>query len=160
MKNFLFICLSVFALSTASAVNPVQKTDHGFPPCSKKITLYSGTVILLECNEKIELHNVTVGQTILFKVKMDVKAEHETAIATGALAIGTVKSMEESTYNHPAEIRVELKYVQAVDGQQVALNGNELTATGETRGRGNGSTIRFGTDITAHVTNNIDIKAN
>ena len=165
MKKTLLICLSSLSLLGTTLANDLNPSNPNpifdvFASLCKKVTLNSGTPILLESNEKLETHNLTVGQTIIFKVKMDVKAEGETVIATGALAIGSVKFIEESTFNNPAEIRVDLKYVQAVDGQQVPLNGNELSAFGKERGRGTGSTIVFGTGITAHVTNNIDIKSN
>jgi hypothetical protein len=151
MKNILSFALLLCSLTAFAAPIP-----HPF--FGKKVTLNSGTPILLECNEKIETSQASVGKTIIFKVKMNVMAENEVAISTGAVAIGRVKYLSESTYNNVAEARVELIYVQAVDGQQIPLNGNEFTVFGSDRGRGNGSTIEFGSNITANVTNNIDVK--
>ena len=54
------------------------------------------------------------------------------------------------------EIRIELLYVQAVDGQMIPLNGNEQTIRGQFPGQD--AAIENGTSITANVTNNIEIK--
>lgn len=160
MKNILFACAFFFAFAaTAQASDPVPAPV--FKVCNwfddTKVTLTQGSIVHLESNQKIECHQVTEGTTVKFKVVMDVMAEGEVAIRTGSLAIGEVKQVKAGNYNGPAEIRIELKYVQAVDGQAVALNGNELTVYGDDHGRGTSCTVRIGSGITANVTNNIVI---
>jgi hypothetical protein len=99
---------------------------------------------------------VTVGKVLQFKVRTNVLAEDEVVIKTGALAIGRVKAIEQNTHNNPEEIRFELQYVQAVDGQMVPLNGNELSVRGQFSNEG--TTVQFATSITAQVMNNQKIK--
>jgi hypothetical protein len=85
-------------------------------------------------------------------------AEGEVAISTGALAVGRVKHIQMNTYNEPEEIRIEMLYVQAVDGQMVPLNGNEQSIRGQFPNEP--TSVQFGTSITSHVTNNIMIETN
>lgn len=124
---------------------------------NSKCTLASGTLVLLETTEKIFSDQVTVGKTIQFRVRTNVMAEKEVVIRTGALAIGRVKSIEPSTYNNPEEIRIELQYVQAVDGQMVPLSGQEESLRGQFTGQG--TAVETGTSITAYVMNEVNIKA-
>ena len=77
-------------------------------------------------------------------------------IKTGAIAVGRVKSLQEATYNNPAEITIELKSVQAVDGQLVDLNGTEQTMKGIYPNQG--TLINIGTSITANVMNDTEVK--
>jgi hypothetical protein len=157
MKNILFIALVCFTFAGYAAPGqplPICEQLESY----KKVTLKAGSIILLDLNEVVSTDQGSVGKTILFKVKQNVMAESEVAVTTGALAMGRIKFIGESTYNDKAEIRIELLYVQAVDGQQVALNGNELTVFGEDSGRGNNSVVIYASNITANVTNNIDIK--
>jgi hypothetical protein len=80
----------------------------------------------------------------------------EAAIVTGAQAMGRIKAIEPSTYNNPETFKIEVIYVQAVDGQQVPLNGNELSIRGQFPGQDAGS--QPGTTVTASVMNDIKIK--
>ncbi len=157
MKNILFCCfLSLIATPTINAQEdptPVSGIKGIF---DKDVTLNAGTVILLETNEKIQSSQVTVGKTVQFKVRTNVMAQGRVAIRTGAVAVGRVKAIEPYTFNNPEEIRIELLYVQAVDGQMIPFNGNEQTIRGQFPGQD--AAIENGTAITANVTNNIEIK--
>ena len=157
MKNILFAFALLF-VSAASAQNDVQDapvfSSKGL--FSNKATLTSGSLVILETTEYLTSDNVTVGKTLQFRVRTNVIAEKEVVIRTGALAVGRVKSIEPSTYNNPAEIRIELQYVQAVDGQMVPLSGQEQSLRGQFSGQG--TAVETGTNITAYVMNNITIK--
>ena len=157
MKNILFFFVALlFAAFSAQAAN---STDSFPIPCSisKKITLTAGTMILLETNEAFDSDQASVGQIINFKVRTNVMAENRVAIVTGALAVGRVKAVSEATYNGPAQITIELQYVQAVDGQMVALNPTEQTIQGAYTSEGTSG--KSGMAITAHVMNDLDIKS-
>ena len=161
MKNIIFaFALSFAFVATAQAADPIPAPIFGI--CQffndNKVSLNQGTIVHLESNQKINCHQITEGTTVKFKVVMDVMAEGKVVIRTGSLAIGKIKQVTSGTYNGPAEIRIELKYVQAVDGQAVSLNGNELTVYSDEHGRGTSCTVRMGSGITANVTNNIVIK--
>lgn len=156
MKNILLLCC-LFALSaTANAQDDPTPLTAVKGIFDKDVTLNAGSVILLETNEKIQSGQVTVGKTVQFKVRTNVMAQGRVAIRSGALATGRVKAIEPYTYNNPEEIRIELLYVQAVDGQMIPLNGNEQTIRGQFAGQD--AAIEFGTSITANVTNTIEIK--
>ena len=159
MRN-LMLCLTCFAFNLLSV--PAQAYDKDPIPApifklfgKKDVTLRAGTLVMLETAERVSSDQVTVGKVLQFKVTMNVMAEGEVAIRSGAVALGRVKAIEKSTYNEPESIRIEMMHVQAVDGQMVPLNGNEQTIQG--RYKGEAAIIETGTSITANVTNDIEI---
>ena len=152
MKNIGFVLLFVLsAISTSIQANPI------LPPF-KNIMLTAGTLVSLETAEKVFSDNVTVGQSVKFRVITNVVVDRRVVIATGAIAQGRVKSIDETTYNSPEAITVELTTVQAVDGQQVPLNGIEQTFRGTYPNEG--TLITPGKSISANVMNDmvIDVK--
>ncbi len=150
MKNILFIALALLNFCTKTTANNSPLCDDG-----SKVTLNSGTILLLETAEKIYSDQVTVGKMFRFRVVADVMAEGEVAIRTGAFAMGRVKAIETSTFGTPEAIRIELTFVQAVDGQSVSLMGDELSIQGQQTGQG--TPVEFATSITSHVTNTMKI---
>ncbi len=122
----------------------------------KMVQLTAGTLIYLELNERVFTEQATVGKVLQFKVKMNVMKDRKKIITTGAMALGRVKTIHPATFNNPAEITIELTSVQAVDGQQVPLMGNEQTLRGEYPNQG--TVINTGTSITATVTNDMNIE--
>ncbi len=130
----------------------------GAPSCvfSKKVVLQAGTLIYLELDEQIYSDQVTIGKSIRFKVRTNVVSDGKVVVTTGSLAIGRVKNIRTATYNNPAEVTIELTYVQAVDGQQVALNGTEQIVRGQYPSQG--TEINAGISITANVMNDIEIE--
>lgn len=157
MKNILFCCLlSLFAATAASAQEDPAPAPVFKGIFDKDVTLNAGALLLLETTEKIQSGEVTVGKTVQFKVRTNVIAQSRVAIRSGAMAVGRVKAITPYSHNNPEEIRIELMYVQAVDGQMVPLNGNEQTIRGQFPGQD--AAIETGTAITAHVMNTIEIK--
>lgn len=146
MKKILFLCLSLLSLSVSLSAKSQPVIDK---------TLPAGTLVILETTEKISSDQVTVGKTLLFRVRMNVVADGKTVISSGALAVGRVKSISRATYNNPEEITLEVLYAQAVDGQQVALNGAEQTYRGTFPNES--TAVDPGQTITATVMNNIQI---
>ncbi len=162
MKNTLAI---LFALGSACAFaqpsDPAPKTvqcldldfefDWGLPKTifnkGNQVKLPGGSILLLKAAENWQPDQVTVGRVFRFRVVADVMAEGEIAIRTGAYAMGRAKSIEPSSYNDPATIRVEMMYAQAVDGQLVPLMGDELALAAPQT-----------TSIMAHVTNTMTVK--
>lgn len=148
----LFLSLMAFQI-VATPTNAAAPFDWG-----KKVDLLAGTVIQLELAEEVQSNDLTVGQIIKFKVKMDVMVDERIAIRTGAHALGRVKSINKTTYNNPAKLTIELTTVQAVDGQQIPLNGDEQTIKGDFPNQG--TTGRIGKAISATVMNNMDVETN
>lgn len=159
MKTLLFACFlfaSTFATAQDYSVDPMPAPVYKCIFKDKEVDLQAGTILLLETNEKIESGSMTVGQNVNFKVRTNVMAEGKVAISTGALAVGRVKAIQSNTHNDAEEIRIELLYVQAVDGQMIPLNGNEQTIRGTFPGQS--TAVETGTAITANVTNTVEIK--
>lgn len=157
MKHLFTLCL--FSLLTLCSIHaqedplPVSMPKGIF---DHDITLQAGTLVLLETNEKVQSSQVTVGKTLQFRVRTHVMAQGRVAIRSGALAIGRVKAIMPHTFNSPAEIRIELLHVQAVDGQMIPLNGNEQTIKGQLPGQD--ASIEVSMAITAHITNTVEIR--
>lgn len=141
----LFILFTIISSLQLNAMTP--------PPPPE--TLNSGTFVFLELMEKVNSDQATVGKVLLFKVRTDVVVNGNVVIKTGALAVGMVKSIKETTYNYPEEMTLTVTSVQAVDGQQIALNGIEQTFIGQFTGEG--MTVEPGQPIIAGVMNNVVI---
>ncbi len=155
MKSFIIISLTL-ALQTINAfASAPQPTNTAIAPCDK-VMLTAGTLVILETTETLRSGQATVGQLVQFRVRTNVYAENEVAIASGAMATGRIKAIEPSTRNNPETYKIEVMYVQAVDGQQVALNGQELSIKGQFPGEDAGHNP--GATITATVMNDIKIK--
>ncbi|MCO6479430.1 MAG: hypothetical protein J5I94_22540 [Phaeodactylibacter sp.] len=158
MKKYIILSLTlIFSVMQAKAANSPAaflEADAVFT-FGKKVELRAGTLILLELSERIQSDAMTVGQLVKFKVSTDVVVDGRVAIRTGALALGRVKSISQSTYNNPEEIHIEVTSVQAVDGQQIALNGTEQIAKGAYPGQG--AATQQGMAITASVMNDVEI---
>lgn len=149
MKTSVLSCLLLLAFAGSAFATAPQPLLNGGK------TLPAGTLVILETTEKIASDHVTVGKTLLFRVRMNVVVDGKTVIASGALAVGRVKSIARATYNNPEEITLEVLYAQAVDGQQVALNGAEQTYRGMFPNES--MVVEPGQTITATVMNNIQI---
>ncbi|MFN4255004.1 MAG: hypothetical protein ACK4Q5_08380 [Saprospiraceae bacterium] len=159
MKNILAFALAlVCSLSFATAntaSNPINPAAEFAAP-TKKVTLSAGTLVILESNESLFSGAVAPGKMIQMRVRTNVFAEGKLVIRTGATALGRVKSIEGTTFNAPESVTIELFYVQAVDGQQIPLNGNEQTITGTAPNEG--TTVPVNTLITSQTMNDQEIK--
>lgn len=151
-----FVLALALLLKAATSFAHNANTNNDLPiPCDK-VWLTAGTLVIMETNEALQSGQATVGQLVQFRVRANVYAEGEAVIVTGALAMGRIKAIEPSTYNNPETFKIEVMYAQAVDGQQVPLNGNELSIRGQYSRQDASSTP--GTSITASVMNDMKIK--
>lgn len=151
MKNT-FTFFAFIAFLSFGSIELIAATPS---PILPKVVVKAGTLVTLETAEKIYSDDATVGQILKFSVLMNVVVDGKVVIASGALAIGRVKSIKKTTYNIPEEITIELKSVQAVDGQQIVLNGDEQTYKGKFTGEG--TYVMPGRTITAKLMNNYTI---
>ncbi|MCB9264984.1 MAG: hypothetical protein H6558_08165 [Lewinellaceae bacterium] len=161
MKKHIIMSLALLfsVIQARAAVAPAgMAEEYAALTFGRKVDLRAGTPVLLELSERIQSDAMTVGQLVKFKVSTDVVVEGRVAIRTGALALGRVKAISPATYNNPEEIHIEVTSVQAVDGQQVALNGLEQVARGTYPGQG--MAAQQGMAITASVMNDVEIKTN
>jgi len=142
------LILSLFAL----ALQAMQPS----PIFGKKVDLLAGTTVMLELSETLSSDQMTTGKMVKFKVTTDVVVDGRVAIRTGALAWGRVKSIAEATYNNPAQLRLEVQHVQAVDGQQINLNGAEQALRGTFSSQG--FQAQMGATIMATIMNDTEVK--
>ncbi len=153
-KIAFFVCLSCFQLTAFAHTN--SPLNFELMP-SKKVTLTAGTLVILETTSNLRTDQTTVGSIIPFRVMTNVVVDGLVVIASGTQAIGRVTHINPSTYNDPAVIRIEVKYVQSVDGQQVMLSTNPIDIQGEFPNEG--VSIKVGTVATSNVMNDTVIEA-
>jgi hypothetical protein len=158
MKKYIIFSLLLSFISLQIDANnyPTNDCESTTLNIGKKVELQAGTPVILELAEKVQSDAMTVGQLIRFKVSTNVVVDGKIAIRSGALALGRVKHVSPSTYNNAAQLTIEVNSVQAVDGQQIPLDGNEQTVKGQFSGQG--TTALVGIAITSTVMNDITIK--
>ena len=96
------------------------------------VVLNSGTNVSLETVSMIQSDMVSVGQTIDFRVKYDVKVDNKTVIAAGSIAKGQVmRAQKAKGLGKEGFVEIQIKSVTAVDGQEVFLTGGNVYQEGE-----------------------------
>lgn len=96
------------------------------------VVLNAGTSVPLETVSMIRSDQVSVGQSIDFRVKFDVKVGDKTVIAAGSIAKGQVmRAQKAKGVGKEGFVEIQIKSVQAVDGQEVFLSGGNVYNEGE-----------------------------
>ena len=96
------------------------------------VILNAGTSVPLETISMIRSDQVTVGQTIDFRVKSDVKVGDKTVISAGSIAKGQVmRAKKAKGLGKEGFVEIQIKSVQAVDGQEVLLSGGNVYQEGD-----------------------------
>ncbi|EON77682.1 hypothetical protein ADIS_1901 [Lunatimonas lonarensis] len=104
------------------------------PRSYETVKIPAGTVVTLENSSGISSANLTVGQTIDFFVRDDVKVGGQTVIRRGAPARGQVVRVQKAKgLGKEGSVEVEVKSVQAVDGSEVRLTSTRIFEEGEDR---------------------------
>jgi hypothetical protein len=103
-------------------------------PSKRSVVLQAGTNVPLETATVITSDLAVVGQIIDFKVSRDVMADGEVVIPYGSIAKGqVVRAQAAKGLGKEGFIEVQIRSVQAADGQEVFLSGNNLNQSGENR---------------------------
>lgn len=98
----------------------------------RNVVLNAGTNVSLETVSMIQSDKVTVGQTIDFRVKYDVKVGDKTVIPAGSIAKGQVmRAQRAKGIGKQGFVEIQIKSVSAVDGQEVFLSGGNVYQEGE-----------------------------
>lgn len=98
------------------------------------IVLNAGTSISLETINPLRSDLVMPGQMIDFRVRTDVKVDGKTVIAAGSIAKGQIMRAEKAKgLGKEGFLEVQMKTVQAVDGQQIVLSGGNVYQEGQER---------------------------
>ena len=96
------------------------------------VVLNAGSIIPLETVSMIQSDLVSVGQTIDFRVKNDVKVDGKTVVAGGSIARGqVVRAQKAKGFGKAGLIEIQIKSVTAVDGQEVSLTGGNVFQEGQ-----------------------------
>lgn len=96
------------------------------------VTLNAGTNVSLETVSMIQSDLASVGQTIDFRVKYDVKVDSKIVIQAGAIAKGQVmRAQKAKGLGKEGFVEIQIKSVTAVDGQEVFLTGGNVYNEGE-----------------------------
>ena len=96
------------------------------------VVLNAGTPVSLETINMIQSDNVSVGQTIDFRVKYDVKVDDKVVIAAGSIAKGQVmRAQRAKALGKEGFVEIQIKSVTAVNGDEVFLTGGNVYQEGE-----------------------------
>ena len=118
------------ALLLAVSILSMSFKMHG----NGEVVLNAGTSIALETVSIIQSDLVSVGQSIDFRVKYDVKVDGKTVVAAGSIAKGQVmRAQKAKGLGKEGFVEIQIKSVTAADGQEVFLTGGNVYNEGEDR---------------------------
>ena len=96
------------------------------------VILNAGTGVSLETVSMIQSDMVSVGQTIDFRVRTDVRVDGKTVIAAGSMAKGQVmRAKKAKAIGNEGFVEIQIKSVTASDGQEVFLSGGNVYQEGD-----------------------------
>ncbi len=97
-----------------------------------EVILNAGTCIVLETLSPIRSDKLMIGQPVDFRVVRDVNVDGQTVIAAGTLAQGQVLRAQKARWlGREGRFEIQIKSVQALDGQNVFLSGGDIYREGE-----------------------------
>ena len=168
MKSIImFFALAFFIFNTSNAQDqdfainmdhPIPQVTFGSKGKKKKrrgmeVAVNSSQVVTFKLTEALNSDEVTVGQHIQLMVDLNVVVDGEVIIRSNAYAIGRVKAVKNSSsINYKSTLTIEMVSVQAVDGQQIPLNGQEQIFTSERPGQN--VILNAGKTVTGFFKNN------
>lgn len=82
-----------------------------------------GEPIYLEIQNNPDLATIEVGHQIQFRTTSNVIVEGKEVVRAFSPAVGTVLSVDRAGYNTNGSIKIEVRHVRAVDGQQILVSG-------------------------------------
>lgn len=96
------------------------------------VTLAAGTPIPLETINSITSSSASAGQIVDFRVKQDVQVNGKTVIKAGSIAKGQiVRASKPKGIGKEGFVEIQIKSVQAVDGQEISLSGGNINQAGD-----------------------------
>ena len=98
------------------------------------VVLTAGTTIPLETVSMIQSDLVSPGQMVDFKVSYDVKVDEVVVIPAGSIARGQVTRADKAkAIGKEGFVEIQIKSVQAVDGQEIFLTGGNVYQEGDNK---------------------------
>jgi len=92
----------------------------------KKVTVVTGTAVILETVKDITTKDVNVGDKVSLSVSNDVIVDGEIVIKKGTIAFGeVVVSQKIGAVGAPGKLGISVRSVPAVDGTNIILSGSK-----------------------------------
>ena len=157
MKNIALLTIvfviSIFFSNTVNANNTCLISTND---TTISVKLRIGTTVYFETVKDINTETVQVGNLIQLKVRSNVTVKGKVVIRANTMALGRITEVSRTTANSSGSATIEVRDVQAVDGQLINLNATYQLSGDCTPGRS--CLIRSGFIITAHVMDNSDVE--
>ncbi|GEM_PF-5373043 len=152
MKKSLFIT-SIIALffSNLLAINANCNPALNPPTPGREVKLTAGTLIYFELVNDVNPSTAQIGNLIQLKVRANVYAEGKVAIRANMMAMGRITEVTRPSATSGGIVKIEVRDVQAVDGQMVNLNATYQYSPEPNPGTPGGAPMGF--IMTAHVMN-------
>jgi hypothetical protein len=121
----------------------------------------AGTEFIFELNETRNATELTLGNTLHFKVRGDGVFNEKVIVKTGAEAIGRVTDVDIDCDGDCSRITIEVRSVKTINGNLVPVSSEPFTVqTKCCTGKKNApATVKIGTTVVATLLNNEKIKA-
>jgi len=102
---------------------------------AQEVKVPGGTYVVIELMENLNSKLSQTGDKIYCRVVEDVVVDGHVLVKAGALAVGQVKDLKGSaSVGKAGSLNFIIKYVEAVDGQQIRMVRDNLSSEGRTRG--------------------------
>ncbi len=144
---FRFLLIGAFAVIAQSAF-------------AQMVRVPAGTEFTIELNETKSVTELTLGNTLKFKVRGDGVFNDKIIVKTGAEAIGRVTDVHIDCDGECSSITIEVRSVKSVDGRMIPVSSEPFTVTTPCCGKKTApATVKIGTLLTANLLNTEKIKA-
>ncbi len=98
----------------------------------EEVILKAGTPIPLETINPISSASSFLGQTIEFRLPSDIIVDGKVVISAGSLAKGqVVRAQNKKGLGKPGIIEIQIKSINAVDGQNILIMGGNVFEEGD-----------------------------
>jgi len=105
------------------------------PPPDKKadtVLLVDGTPVHLVLMDDLQGKQLTVKQTVHFKVREDLAVDSKLIVKTGADAFGHIESVSKSgLFGNPGKLFVQFDYVESIARMKIPLRGGAGVSGGK-----------------------------
>lgn len=157
MKNIALLTIAfVINIFFSNAVNANNIDPTSTMDTTISVKLRIGTSVYFETVKDINTETVQVGNLIQLKVRTNVVVKGKVVIRANTMALGRISEVSRTTANSSGSATIEVRDVQAVDGQLINLNATYQLSGDCTSGQS--CLIRSGFIITAHVMDNSEIE--
>lgn len=160
MKKIMFsLVLAIVSIAASFASTTVNNTINAatcVAPDSIVVKVKAGTTIYLELVNDFNTETAQIGNLIQLKVRSRVTVKGKTVVETNVVSLGRITEIYRSTANSSGSAKIEVRDVQAVDGQMINLNATYQLSPNCMPGQS--CTVPSGFIITAHTMNTEEVE--